>query len=61
MKKIVFIIFALFSLCRVMAQDKSVQEMRNEANRDIKKDPNDTIPKLWKTGGLLRLTMTQGA
>ena len=35
--------------------------MRNEANRDIKKDPNDTIPKLWKTGGLLRLTFTQGA
>ena len=61
MKKIVFIIFVLFSLCRVMAQDKSVQELRNEASRDIKKDPNDTIPKLWKTGGLLRLTMTQGA
>jgi len=61
MKKIVCIIFSLFSLCRVTAQDKSVQEMRNEASRDIKKDPNDTIPKLWKTGGLLRLTMTQGA
>ena len=40
---------------------KRVQEMRNEATRTIKKDPNDTIPKVWKTGGLLRFTFTQGA
>ncbi len=43
------------------AQDKSVQQLRDEANKDIKKDPNDTIPKIWKTGGLLRLTFSQGA
>jgi hypothetical protein len=42
-------------------QDKSVQQMREEANRVIKKDPNDTIPKVWKTAAILRLTLTQGA
>jgi hypothetical protein len=61
MKKIVFSVLAILSIYLSMAQDKSVQQMRNEANREIKKDPNDTIPKVWKMGALLRFTMTQGA
>ena len=61
MKKIVFSILTLLSVFGGFAQDKSIQQMRNDANRDIKKDPNDTIPKIWKTGGILRFTMTQGA
>jgi len=61
MKKIVIGLLSLFCILSVAAQDKTVQEMRNEANRTIKKDPNDTIPKVWKTGGLLRFTFTQGA
>ena len=61
MKKIVTGLLSLFCILSVAAQDKTVQEMRNEANRTIKKDPNDTIPKVWKTGGLLRFTFTQGA
>jgi hypothetical protein len=44
----------------VAAQDKSVKEMRDQATRAIKKDPNDTIPKIWKVGCTLRFTMTQG-
>jgi Protein of unknown function (DUF3078) len=61
MKKIAFSILSILSIYGCMAQDKTVQEMRNEAGRAIKKDPNDTIPKVWKTGGVLRFTMTQGA
>jgi hypothetical protein len=61
MKKILICVLSLFSFYLAAAQDKTVQELRNEANRDIKKDPNDTIPKLWKTGGLLRFTFTQAA
>jgi hypothetical protein len=61
MRKIVISVLCLFSVIIVAAQDKTVQEMKDEANRTIKKDPNDTIPKLWKTGGLFRLTFTQGA
>ncbi|HEY2348018.1 MAG TPA: DUF3078 domain-containing protein [Puia sp.] len=61
MKKIVLSVLTIVSVYVSTAQDKSVQQMRNEANREIKKDPNDTIPKVWKTGGLLRFTMVQGA
>jgi Protein of unknown function (DUF3078) len=61
MKKTIFIVLAVLSIYTGMSQDKSVQQMRDEANRAIKKDPNDTIPKLWKTGAILRFTMTQGA
>jgi hypothetical protein len=60
MKKIVVFLF-LCSFYLVRGQDKTVQELRNEASRTIKKDPNDTIPKVWKTGGTLRFTFTQGA
>src|ERR1700712_529227 len=61
MKKILFSVLTILSICVSKAQDKSMQQMRNDANREIKKDPNDTIPKIWKTGVLLRFTMTQGA
>ena len=61
MKKTVFGVLSILIIQAGMAQDKTVQQMRNEANRAINKDPKDTIPKIWKTGGLLRLTMTQGA
>lgn len=61
MKKIVFSALSLMSYYAGLAQDKTVQQMRDEASRTIKKDPNDTIAKIWKTGGLLRLTFTQGA
>jgi Protein of unknown function (DUF3078) len=61
MKKIVFILLCILCLSVSRAQDKTMQEVRNEATRTIKKEPNDTIPKIWKTGGVLRFTMTQGA
>ncbi|HSZ35358.1 MAG TPA: DUF3078 domain-containing protein [Puia sp.] len=60
MKKLSVSILCTLSILVVSAQDKSVQEMRDEASRTIKKDPNDTIPKIWKVGGFLRFTMTQG-
>jgi hypothetical protein len=61
MKKIVFSLLSILSIYICTAQDKSVKEMREQASRTIKKDPNDTIPKIWKVGGLLRFTLTQGA
>ncbi len=61
MKKIVFSVLSILSIYAAFAQDKSVQQMRNEANREIKKDPNDTIPKLWKTGAIFRVNFLQGA
>ena len=60
MKKIAIGILTILSFFSSVAQDKSVQQMRDESNRKITKDANDTIPKIWKVGGFLRFTMTQG-
>jgi len=61
MKKIVIILLTILTAYAGKAQDKTVQELRDAASKTIKKDPNDTIPKVWKVGGLLRFTFTQGA
>jgi hypothetical protein len=61
MKKIVISVFSLVGFYIGHAQDKTVQEMRNEAGRTITKDPNDTLAKVWKVGGILRFTLSQGA
>jgi hypothetical protein len=37
MKKIVIVVLSLFRFYLVNAQDKTVQELRNEASRSIKK------------------------
>jgi hypothetical protein len=61
MKKTILGILSILIVYTSMAQDKTVQELRDESNRVIKKDPNDTIPDTWKTGAILRVTFTQGA
>jgi hypothetical protein len=60
MKKLLISTLSMLSVVMCLAQDKSVQEMRDEASRTVTKNPNDTIPKIWKVGGFLRFTMTQG-
>jgi hypothetical protein len=61
MKKIVFGILSVLAVFVGMGQDKTVQQMRDEANRTITKDPKDTIPKVWKVGAVIRLTLTQSS
>jgi Protein of unknown function (DUF3078) len=61
MKKICVSLLVIFFVLNVSAQDKTVQELKTEAARDIKKDPNDTIPKTWKVGGLYSLNFNQAA
>jgi hypothetical protein len=61
MKKILFSLAAILCTYWSVAQDKTVQELKDEASRSIQKDPNDTVPKLWKTGGLLSLNFNQGS
>ena len=43
------------------AQNKTVQDLKNDASKTITKDPNDTIPKTWKVGGLYNLNFNQAA
>ena len=50
----------LFSV-GVSAQDESVKKIQNEASRAIKKDPADTIPLIWKKGGIYNINLSQGS
>lgn len=54
----------LFFLCCahiVFAQDETVQGLKTDASKAIEKDPNDTIAKIWKTGGVFSLNLAQGS
>jgi len=60
-KKIV--VFLLLSIIgSAQAQNKTVQDLKNEAaGKQIKKDPNDTTTSVWKTGGLYNLNFNQAS
>jgi hypothetical protein len=60
-KKTVLVFLAGFIVLCGIAQDKTVEELRKEAAREIKKekDPNDTIPKTWRKGGLFNINFGQ--
>lgn len=51
----------MFTAFAVRAQDKTVGDLKADASRDIQKDPNDTIPQVWKKGALFNLTLSQTA
>jgi len=61
MKKLTFILGLILSVVIVPAQDKTVKDLQTDADKSIKKDPNDTIPKVWKTGGIFTLNVAQGS
>ncbi|MES1220851.1 MAG: DUF3078 domain-containing protein [Bacteroidota bacterium] len=61
MKRFIFIFATALIASVVFAQDKTVTDLQAEAaGKTVKKDPNDTIPKTWKTGGLFSLNVAQG-
>ncbi len=43
------------------AQDGTVKNLRTESERNIKKDPADTINKTWRAGGLYSLNISQAS
>jgi len=49
----------LLVVAMLQAQDKTVEKLKADADKTIKKDPNDTIPKIWKVGGLVGLNVSQ--
>jgi hypothetical protein len=55
MKKAFLFILILFAI-NSFAQDESVKKMQSESSRTIKKDPADTVPSIWKKGGIYKLT-----
>jgi hypothetical protein len=59
--KILFLVSLVLLSSVIFAQDKSVKQLQSESSRVIKKDPADTIPKIWRTGGLYNINLSQGA
>ena len=60
MKK-TLLLAALFFTLHGIAQDESIKKLRSDADKNIKKDPNDTIPKTWKIGGIYNLNLSQAS
>ena len=60
MKQLLFIC-SLFTATLSVAQDQTVKGLQNDAGKTVNKDPNDTVPKTWKTGGLFSLNISQGS
>ena len=52
--------FILLSL-NGLAQDGSIKKLQSEASRTIKKDLADTIPQVWKKGGIYTINLSQGS
>jgi Protein of unknown function (DUF3078) len=61
MKIVVLCATLLLCILLVRAQDKTVEELKTEASKQIKKEPNDTIPKVWKKGGVFNINFNQAA
>ena len=60
MKKLLLSIALTLSLVS-FSQDQNVKKLRSESERTISRDPNDTIPKAWKKGGIISVNLAQGS
>jgi hypothetical protein len=61
MKGVLLCVCLLFSAVLMQAQDKTVEELKAEASKQITKNPNDTVPKVWKKGGVFNVNFNQSA
>ncbi|CAN5277485.1 hypothetical protein BH11BAC6_BH11BAC6_17550 [soil metagenome] len=61
MKRIPLIAMGIFYSIITIAQDQTIKTLQSESGKSITKDPNDTIPKLWKTGATIGLNIAQGS
>lgn len=60
MKKFLLLTFILTTIY-ANAQDETVKKLKAESDKSIKKDASDTVAKIWKTGGLFNLNLSQGS
>ncbi|HTD93399.1 MAG TPA: DUF3078 domain-containing protein [Chitinophagaceae bacterium] len=59
--KQLFLAVAMFPILISTAQDPTVKGLRSDAERSINKDPADTIPKIWRKGGIYGINLSQGS
>ena len=56
------LLFALIATTiSATAQDSTVQSLQKDASREIKRDAADTIPMVWRKGGIFNLNISQGS
>jgi hypothetical protein len=60
MKKTLLIANVILLAVVTYAQDETIKNLQTESGKTITKDPKDTIPKVWKTGGTFSLNIAQG-
>jgi hypothetical protein len=60
MKHLLSLLF-LFTTLYSSAQDKTIQELKTESGREIKKEGLDTVANYVRKGGLFTLTLAQGS
>src|SRR5438128_12239700 len=60
MKKLLLLITPVIAIS-CFAQDKEIKDLSTQSQRSITKDPHDTIPKVWKVGGMFSLNVSQGS
>lgn len=58
MKKILLLAFCGLSLFS-FSQDETVKKLKDESGKSIKKDPADTMNKVWRKGGFFNLNVAQ--
>src|SRR4030095_6735423 len=61
MKKMTLVMFICIIAINTYAQDETVKDLKKASEKGITKDPNDTIPKIWKVGGQYALNVSQGS
>lgn len=61
MKKTFLFFSVVLIALSTLAQDQTVQSLKADASKTITKDPADTLPKAWQTGGLFSLNLAQGS
>lgn len=43
------------------SQDETIKKLKADADKAVKKDPADTVPRIWRKGGLYNINISQGS
>lgn len=59
--KTLLLIFFVSTITNTFSQDQTVKGLQDESNKSITKDPNDTLVKVWKKGGIISFNLSQAS
>ena len=61
MRKFLFAATLFFGFSNSWAQDQTVKDLQDASSKEVKKDPADTIKKIWKKGGIYGFNLGQAS